>query len=166
MPKIPDMRSAPWVRFRRDALLPLSSEPEEVQQLKRLTLTLALIFNDLKGLDWATYQLRKDQVSEPVEPTEYNCQLLATRTMFSRYTAGVLAELGHVIDHNRSLVESTTFRDATSQAPAAAKKVWEIIVAFHDRDESQPRTRGRAAPLRESLTTYIRAIRNHAAFHY
>lgn len=158
---LPDTDLAPLRRFSREILLVRPDDSETDKKLKRLTLTLALIFNDLKDLHWFGVQLRYGQPppSDAKKPDPYVGQWNAMGGLVHRLLSAFLVEMMKVLEANSALFETERFKRAVSAIEGkSAKDGWGILVESLRLEEG-----GRSA---HPLARFLRKVRNQAASHY
>ncbi len=167
----PDFQLAPLIQLDRTLLLPLENEPIETTQLKRLALTLALIFNDLKDLLWAGLVVQHFTLElSPTEISAESGQLNAMRNFFLRHANGVIAELGSVIEGRKEVIQSAAFKAAVRGIDQTkALDAWNSLVAAFEKVPipGAPK-RGSNAPkaATSKIARYIKHVRDKAAYHY
>ena len=98
-PRCPDFDLAPISEIAREALFPKPTDNDITTQAKRLTLLLALAFNDYKALDWAREQLNKGKPTTfGVNP--YDGQWVGMSATLARLSLGILYELAEAVRKN------------------------------------------------------------------
>jgi hypothetical protein len=163
----PNYDLAPLKVYPREVLLIGEKDSDELKDLKRLTLTLALVYNDLKDLDWAHeflayWALPPDQARVP---TPYLGQHRGMTALFVRHACGVVAELDHVLHAKRDFIKSKAFAAATQalQGRTKALEAWQQLLA--DFEHREPAPNEKHAPASKVIRC-IDFIRNKAAYHY
>lgn len=160
--RAPNFALATLTQYPRTILLVASDDPEEVAELKRVTLTLALIFNDLKDATWARETLGLWPPADPNRIEPYVGQHSAMMTFFTRHACGVLSELANVLHAKKAVLVSPVFESARhrlkKQRPLALE-AWDGMVAALDRPTKK-------APIASAVGRSIGFVRNKAAYHY
>lgn len=130
-------------------------EDEKVpQSVCNLVLTLALIFNDIRDLYFASLLV---QDCKPSGAPQYNRKwghYAGLNLQVTRLIMGTVHELLKVIDEQRESVNHSFFRDVEMALPADIRSDWREVVNVACGDSSQ------------KLGKLLLQIRNNATFHY
>lgn len=176
----PDYQLAPLRKFSKEALIPMPSDSDDAKALKRLTLTFALVFNDLKDLSWARGVLEYWSPRDKNAVDAYAGQWNGMRGFFVRHLCGVLAELGEVIEAKRSVLESpalTAAKANLAKARPSALKAWEGMLTEFGRPAAaslnegasgfgKPQGRKSRPKLASKVARCVAYLRHKTAYHY
>jgi hypothetical protein len=159
----PDFALVELRSYRRDLLLPRESDSKEEILLKRFTIVLGLAMNELKDIEWTHHQLTK---KGPPKEKKHLGQYRGMLGTFSRFTAGVIVELGKSIAaaKQKGVLDSKTFKDALAKVRSDSRRTWDATVfSFTQREDSgTPRNPG---PFKDRVHTLLKFIRN-TTFHF
>lgn len=164
----PDFQLAGLTKFPNKALISDPSDDDERSALKRVTLTLALIYNDMKDLIWARSCLEYFEPTNKTAIEPYAGQYLGMRAFFARHHCGVVAELGKVINAKREVFKLKVFDDAKALLKKTPKAfdAWETMLDEFARDPDEKVT-GRKKPRhRSKYARCVAVVRDKAAYHY
>lgn len=152
----PDFDLAPLEGFSPGALAPEKGDPINVQRTKKLTLTLALVFNDLKLISWTKEQLKRGRrPSDPTRISRYAGQWYGMSGSANRLGVGLLVELGKVLQDNNKLLNEEPLLSCIGKLKGKKKAAWNDLMDFANGRRSK-----------SGLTAFLRSIRNEVAFHY
>ena len=158
--RCPDFDLAELKDYPRELLLRDPSAPEDSfrERLKRLTLTLALAFNDCKDLSWVFCQL---SYGEPPEKkvSNYVGQWNGMRGFVVRTLVGFVGELVRALEKNRDLLDSTEFKEATTRIAPDFRWAWDELLQMVGSGNQGADDRAPVAKLTVNL-------RNKLSFHY
>lgn len=169
----PDFEMAPLTGFAPSLLTPNSSDGTTISQMRRVTLLLALAFNDLKDLLWAHNLLGHFNLDRPppAVPSAVVGQLVGMQEFFLRHALGAIAELGVLINSpsKQALFASTEFGEALALVKDVdARRRWADLTKEFRR-ETTPLPRGAGVPksrLVSPTSAFIHFVRDKFAFHY
>jgi len=149
-PSLPDFDLAPLRSF--DPAV-LSSE----NKLDRFVLTLALVFNDLKGIMWTLFQLDTGTPAAQNVVSPYSGQWVGMRLQFTRLALGMLNETLIAVQEalDDHVLEAAEWKECLESVPELSQSAWSDLLSLAAEKEA-------ADPFRRFL---IQA-RNNAAFHY
>lgn len=118
-------------------------------------LSLALIFNDLKGLVMHDLWLAPHRPATN-HPTPFLGQWSGLVIQLRRLTSGVVWELCELMKAHRDLIEDAAFVGLLSRMPKESRAAWRALedLAFERGKESS------------ALATVLKRIRHNGAFHY
>lgn len=130
------------------------------EDIEEFFLTLALVFNDIKGLiilnDTFVKKYERPDPTEPVSSHkgEYN----GLRIQLLKVLIGTLHEFFVFLEKNMRTVESKEFREFVERLPVQSKELWGLLVEIAcDNNSEQNNNR---------LRVTLRNIRHAASFHY
>jgi hypothetical protein len=148
--RCPDFELAPFGRFAPDVLA--SNDPEGADAF---VLTLALAFNDMKGLQWWRQQLEKCR-PEPEIATEESGQWQGMMLQIGRLTLLTLHEMLDAINRaDERVFTDQYFVKALSRVRTNSRRRWqELINLANDR------------PGDSKVRKYIMMVRHNFAAHY
>lgn len=132
-------------------------DPKKSNELDDFFLTLALIFNDLKGIvlfeRMMIERFRKPEVKEcSVQCGEYGGLLVET----SKFFGGVINEFFIFLSKNKDIVNSWSFGEILKAINKSERELWEeIINTVFNKIEGA-----------SDFSKTLKMIRNHVAFHY
>ena len=152
MAKLPDFELAPLKDFDPNTFN--SSAPS----VDAFVLSLALAFNDFKGLEWWATQLEKGDPKE-AKVSPYHGQFNGMRIQVTRLSLASVHELLQAIAaaHKNHTVEHPAFVQALDIMTPASRANWEDVVAV---------VLGRDARHDKVFLNWLVRLRNNAAFHY
>lgn len=122
----------------------------------RFFLSLALVYNDLKGLAFSQWLLKERERRPEGEVSAQAGNYNGTQLQFTRYLAGLLYELCKLIEEHREIVESMPVTALVARTPKEARSSWNQIVDVALKREGR----------RDGLRTLLERIRDNFTFHY
>jgi hypothetical protein len=155
--RCPDFALAPLKKYPRELLLadPGADEDDVRERMKRLTLTLALAFNDSKDLSWMFCQLSYGQPkNKTVSP--YVGQWYGMRGFVLRTLVGFIGELVRALEKNRDLLASPEFKKAAARIAPEFRWAWDELLEMLGGDDQA----------RAPMTKLMVNLRNRLSFHY
>ncbi len=133
------------------------------QELDLFFLSLAMVFNDLKGLvyfdKWRERYYRKPQ---PTEYSEHAGEFAGLKIQTLKYTIGLLHESLLLISENRKIIDSTIFQRYYQQLNSNDQKIWSLLIDICDDKETKEYNEVDIEKIRHLLLM----IRNNVAFHF
>jgi hypothetical protein len=153
---LPDTELAPLTSFCPAVLLARRDEAKDVRKVKRLTLALALIYNDLKALNWVLTQHSYGPIPSGTRPPDaYAGQWTGMGDYFVRLISAHLHELTNVLDKGDTVIRSIPFQAGLARVKnGKARRAWDLLLETSS---------GRGA---DPASLFFRYARNKAAFHY
>ncbi|MGO9828526.1 MAG: hypothetical protein ACLPJH_00170 [Myxococcaceae bacterium] len=146
--RLPDFALAKFTEFSPELLIVSGSDSQELRNLKRLTLTLALVFNDLKDLGWALTLHSYGNPGNLPLPNAYQGQWTAMGEYFARLATAHCHELQNVLEANLGTIDSASFQEGLSSVSnAQAREDWERLVSSARASKGAGGGRGLAALL-------------------
>lgn len=131
-----------------------SVDPKKTK-LNTFILSLALIFNDLKGLLWVHGRLEEGKPKDK-KPTPYMGQWGGMNIQYWRLACGVLRELLIAIDKNVTVIQHEDFILCLKKQDKIVMRAWKNLVDV-SAGHKKPGT---------SLGHFLLMIRNNLSFHY
>jgi len=130
---------------------------QEPSHLDNFFLTLALVFNDLKGIvlfeRMMIERFRRPDIGEcSVQCGEYGGLLVET----SKFFGGVINEFFIFLSKNKDVIDSYTFKGILKSINKEERQLWEEII-----DIAFNKVGGAS-----DFSKILKIIRNHIAFHY
>jgi len=151
---LPEFDLAPLQKFDRDLFL----SSGESRKVNGFILSLALIYNDLKGMLWVLSILNQGK-QEPYVVNEYCGQLVGMDRQMLRYLIGVLNELLILINKNKSLVNHSNIVSVVRSWNRSYRDKWgQIIDCANDV--------GSGGKNKKPIVKLLDAVRNNSSFHY
>lgn len=119
-------------------------------------LSLAVVFNDLKGLMWVR-EILQDGRPKDGEVSAYSAQWRGITLQITKLACGLVHELFELIkDHTHDL-DSDEMKRVLKIVPKSTMKKWDSLIALARDAGSAPRT---------PLTRALLKIRHNVSFHY
>ena len=123
----------------------------------RFFLSLALVYNDLKGIAFLQWLAKEREVQRPegevsAEAGNFN----GTQLQLTRYLAGLLYELCKLIEEHHEIVQSMPVTALVARTPMEARASWNRLVDVALKREGR----------RDELRTLLERIRDNLTFHY
>jgi hypothetical protein len=135
----------------------LDATDKKDREVNAYILTLALIFNDLKGLLWVLERLSEGKSKEQ-GISAYKGQWGGFNNQYNRLVMGVLHELLELVNKNQKILEHPLFKSCLQKQSKDVKKYWGLIAHYAtNRKGKKPTT---------DLGYALLLVRNNAAFHY
>jgi hypothetical protein len=137
-------------------LLGRGKEPDDDER-GRFFLSLALVYNDLKGLAYFCGLAKRDGERPPGEVSPEAAEQNGVQLQITRYLIGVLHELLKLLKASEAIVRSAKVVALTSRMPTEARKDWMAVVDVALGGPGQPTT---------GLAKLLLLVRNNFSFHY
>jgi len=150
----PDFELASWEGAAPGLVLPKGGD----DALAQLVLALAVVFNDLKGVLYASRRLGQ---SKPVaaEVTATMAQHRGMSGQVVRWLSGLRQELMKLLGAHRAVVRSRGFGLLVESVPKSARAAWDAL-------EGVAMAAGREKEDKKSTAWILQRLRNQVAFHY
>lgn len=143
-------------------LAPLERFPPEVlghtgdDDVDAFILSLALAFNDMKGVQWMMIQLDNCTPSDQTKPTAEFGQWAGMRLQATRLTVLTLHEVLVAIEaaQDQKLLDRPRFVEAVARLGRPSRADWQELLALANTEKGDP------------LRNYIIRVRNNLSAHY
>jgi hypothetical protein len=135
----------------------LASDPEK-KAVNAFILTLAVAFNDLKGIFWVAQQLVNGRPENP-DINEYCGQWSGLNLQTKRLAVGIFYELLCAINKNRTTIAHPDFQEALNRTGPKARGAWLALIAI---DDSRAEKKG----IGTRVVGLVKKVRNEITFHY
>lgn len=142
-------------------LAPLSSvDPAALvrdarNEVDQLFLSLALAYNDIKGLTWYDHLLHGARPDDATEVSAFNGQRVGIHVQLARFRAAILREVFYMLHARSELLESDEVTEIVSSLDARQLQRWNWLVGLALRKDEDA---GRLAQGLELI--------RHVTFHY
>jgi len=153
---LPDWDLAELRAFPPDFLRVAEGDDDDSKLAKKVTLMLALVFNDLKALNWVGVQLAGEEIPAGEEISPRAGQKFGMKITVERWANGIIFEFFELLDKNQRVLEGKVFKKALRKIPRKASEAWAELVAIALRKP------GHDAKSRKMFAS----VRNLSAFHY
>src|SRR5581483_2104046 len=125
----PDWNLAPLRRFPATLLHVTDADDAARALLKKFTLMLAVVFNDLKDLSWLSYQaMHGDIPADEVSPRAG--QKYGMKVTIERWAQGIIFEFFLLLERNRTVLDNKVLRKILGKVPAESSDAWSELVAL------------------------------------
>jgi hypothetical protein len=152
MNELPDFQLAPL------RALPADTFRSHAPEVDAFVLSLALAFNDFKGLEWFRFQLDKGE-PDVFGVNEYCGQYIGMGLHLTRLSLGLVHEVLLAVQKadDNGIPARSEFRAAVELLKPEAASLWRGFVSV---------AQGRNAPEHSGFLKWLAQVRNNAAYHY
>jgi hypothetical protein len=144
---------APLQSFKPEIFI---SQDKSEQMVCNFILSLAIVSNDLKDLQWALHHLGNAKPEKNEKLTRYYGEHSGFSVHINKLLLSALHELIYSIQENKAVLENAIFKKTVKQIPKEFRKSWETVVATAFGEETEI----------EGVRKTLLMIRNKVTFHY
>ncbi len=156
LPLAPDFDLGPLLTLPNDFLK--SSDPKK-RAANALILSLACVFNDLKGILWFVEQHIKYRQPDEAA-TAYNGQMQALNIQIQRLIVGTIHELTEILRKSKIEMTHPDIQTAVKKLSKSHAASWAMMISITKNENRGTEVKG------PSMANFLRIVRNTTAFHY
>jgi hypothetical protein len=156
LPEAPDFDLGPLISLPNDFL---KSEDSTKRAANAFILSLACIFNDLKGVMWFAEQHIKWKPSDGTA-TGYNGQIFAMNIQIERMAVGMIHELMVVLRDSATELSHPDVVAAISKLSKQQSEAWLTLLSVVQKTDQGAAVKG------PTMANFLRIVRNTTAYHY